>query len=276
MTADLWTNRQHLQDQAYANSANLQARVSIYDFQEPKVELYRWALAHISWESVARVLDIGCGPGGYLQELSTRPSLELIGIDLSAGMLRDLRSRWKQTAVYPHMLCADVQQIPLATGSVDVALAMHMLYHVPNIPQALQELRRIVRPGGKLLALTNSADHVAEIFNLIADAIDAHVGTPIADRQPVIRRFRLNDAGLLLKASFGNVERRDVKAELRIPHVEPVLGYLNSTRASREPQLPMGMPWDAVLEYVARHVQTVIDSHGVFRVHTHSGVFICQ
>ena len=112
-------------------------------------------------------------------------------------MLRDLRSRWKQTAVYPHMLCADVQQIPLATGSVDVALAMHMLYHVPNIPQALQELRRIVRPGGKLLALTHSADHVAERLNISATWSALLVRTTSLPTGRTIRHSSLRAWGLL-------------------------------------------------------------------------------
>lgn len=47
-------------------------------------------------------------------------------------------------------------RLPLGDGGVDVVLAMHMLYHVPDVPAPVAELRRIVKPGGTLLASTNS------------------------------------------------------------------------------------------------------------------------
>lgn len=73
----------------------------------------------------------------------------------------------------------DVQHLPLRTGSVDVALAMHMLYHVPDRRAAVAELRRIVRPSGTLLASTNATDTLAEIWRLFDEAVAEQLGRPV-------------------------------------------------------------------------------------------------
>ncbi|WP_445526437.1 class I SAM-dependent methyltransferase [Streptomyces cyslabdanicus] len=56
--------------------------------------------------------------------------------------------------------------MPLATEGVDGALAMHMLYHVPDIPQAVRELSRVVAGGGLVIASTNSDRDKAELDEL--------------------------------------------------------------------------------------------------------------
>jgi ubiquinone/menaquinone biosynthesis C-methylase UbiE len=62
---------------------------------------------------------------------------------------------------------ADAQRLPLPDDCVDVAMAMHMLYHVPDVATAISELRRITRPDGIVLASTNSSAHLAEIAALV-------------------------------------------------------------------------------------------------------------
>ena len=43
----------------------------------------------------------------------------------------------------------DIQQIPYPDGSFDTAIANFMLYHVPDLPRAIGEVRRVLRPGGR-------------------------------------------------------------------------------------------------------------------------------
>src|SRR5262245_16752674 len=143
----LYTDRQHLTTQAYADSANLAARANIYRYQQPQVDLIDWVLEQVAWGGAERVLAVGCGPGAYMRRLARRPGLRLIGMDLSRGMLGDLLAGW-DSAPPPALAVADVQSLPLPGASCDVALAMHMLYHVPDIERAAGELRRVLRAGG--------------------------------------------------------------------------------------------------------------------------------
>ncbi len=58
-------------------------------------------------------------------------------------------------------------------------MAMHMLYHVPDIPAAIAELRRITRADGTVLASTNSSGHLAEIHELLGVAVSSQLGRTV-------------------------------------------------------------------------------------------------
>src|SRR5258708_8661912 len=98
---DATTDRRLLTQEAYPDSANLRARVSIYDFKDPADDWYTWVLGHTDWPTGAVVLDVGCGPGNYLAHVQG------VGVDLSEGMAREAR-RHGPTAV------GDVCHLPIA------------------------------------------------------------------------------------------------------------------------------------------------------------------
>ena len=61
----------------------------------------------------------------------------------------------------------DAQELPFADGTFDTVVAAWMLYHVPDVDRALAEFARVLVPGGALIAVTNSADHIAELRELV-------------------------------------------------------------------------------------------------------------
>jgi SAM-dependent methyltransferase len=61
----------------------------------------------------------------------------------------------------------DAQDLPFDDGEFDCAVAAWMLYHVPDVDRAIAELARVLRPGGRLVAVTNSQGHLAEIYDLL-------------------------------------------------------------------------------------------------------------
>ena len=156
---DAASYRRIVTEQLYATGDKLAARQSIYRFAESRVRASDWALDRFPWEGGERVVDVGCGNGRYLQLARERGASSVVGCDLAAGMLAGI----DRAAAGPLLVQADAQSLPLATGSVDVALAMHMLYHVPDRARAIREIRRVVRPGGVALVLTNSLSHLSLI-----------------------------------------------------------------------------------------------------------------
>jgi len=140
------------------------------------------------------VLDVGCGFGAFQPALCAAGARG-IGFDLSTGMAREARQRAVQAGLSVQAVRADAQQIPLADRSVDHALASHMLYHVPDIRRALEEMRRVVKVGGRVLITTNAADHSARLNELHARAAWELDYTPVENS--VTGRFSLDQLPLV-------------------------------------------------------------------------------
>ncbi|HEX5585844.1 MAG TPA: class I SAM-dependent methyltransferase [Acidimicrobiia bacterium] len=92
-----------------------------------------------------RVLDAGCGPGGNGAWLAGHGTV--VGVDRSSDALRFVRER--RRAVLP--VLGDLTRLPLATGAVDVAIAVTVLYAVDDDDAALRELARVLAPEGALV-----------------------------------------------------------------------------------------------------------------------------
>jgi SAM-dependent methyltransferase len=273
----LATDRQHLTTSAYATADNLAARQAIYAYQQPRIDFPAWALDQAPWRGGETALDVGCGNGGYLRRLAARPDppSRLLGFDLSRGMLEEVRRAWEPGWQSPRLTVADIQSLPLPDGVCDVALAMHMLYHVPDIGRAAAELRRVLRPGGVLLAATNGEGHLREMDNLINRALVRVTGHGPTLIDAAGRRFSLETGVAPLRTAFAAVERRDAVAELLIPDPAPVVRYAASMSTLRA-LLSADADWAAALAEVGRLATAEIAAHGAFRVATHAGVFVCS
>jgi SAM-dependent methyltransferase len=94
-----------------------------------------------------RILDAGCGPGGNGAWLATRGTV--VGLDLAMEALEFVRARRPTTAPVRGGLAA----LPFADASFDLAVAITVLYSVPDDVAAIHELARVVRPGGAVLAI---------------------------------------------------------------------------------------------------------------------------
>lgn len=277
------TDRDYLTRQQYADAQNLAARQAIYRYQRPRTRLMDWALDQIDWSAFQgslRALDIGCGNGFYLRALAGRwrdsgmPGW-LLGIDLSRGMLGDLLRGWDDALPRPNLAVGDAQALPLPGASLDLALAMHMLYHVPDIPLAVCELRRVLRPGGTLLASTNSLHDKEELLDVLVEAFRRLGGRRTPAAGDLTSRFALETGAALLETAFARVERRDLERELVIPESAAVVRYWSSLRSAFEPLLPRGITWETLMAEVEQLVDGRIAADGAFRVRTLVGVFVC-
>ena len=263
--------RRILTEQLYATTDKLAARQSIYRWAESPVRASDWALDRVPWKGGERVVDVGCGNGRYLQLARERGASSVVGCDLAAGMLAGI----DRAAAGPLLVQADAQSLPLATGAVDVALAMHMLYHVPSVAAAARELRRVVRPDGTLLAMTNGHDHQAELQALASDAMSAVAGFRV-ERPSLIAGFTFENGEDQLAAAFARIEAHELRGSVAVPDVAPLVAYIDSLRVPLAWLLPNVDMWPAVLEEIGHSAAEVIARDGVFRARTHVGVFLCR
>jgi SAM-dependent methyltransferase len=246
--------------------------MSIYAYAEAPAK-GRPRTAAVPWDGTQVVADIGCGNGFDLRPLVTEGRCRhAIGVYLSAGMLRtlaDLRGSGRLSLIQ-----ADAQRLPLSDGSADVALAMHMLYHVPDIPAAVAELRRVTRPGGMVLASTNSVRTLTEIFDLLDAAVARQLGRPVGAR-PVLSFTTETGAGLL-GGQFRDVSLLQYDLPLAFPGPEPVTAYLDSIREPTVLEVGGALDFDLVLADVAARVDQAVRAEGRFRTASRGGVFVCR
>ncbi len=269
-TAPLWTDQSFLRAEQYADSGNLRARQAIYDYQVPRLDIADWALGLLELSGDETVVDVGCGNGAYLSALSRSHRGAVIGLDLSLGMLRDARATLAEDVSAASRVAvaqADAQRLPLRSGSCDVALAMHMLYHVPDARAAVRELHRILRPGGRAAVVLNSSGHLAELRG-VCDTAFEELGLGL--RFPFIGSFRIPEGAALLSEEFGRVTEHRAGAELRITDPEPVVGYALSLNVARSTGVDPG----ALAAEVRAEVRRLIDETGYFRVTAAPGCLV--
>ncbi len=117
----------------------------------------RRAAAEVNRLPGARVLEVGVGTGLALPIYA--PEKRVTGIDLSAEMLDLARARVVADGLknVEGLLEMDAEQTSFADGTFDIAVAMFVASVVPDPKRLLAEMRRVVRPGGKILFVNHSA-----------------------------------------------------------------------------------------------------------------------
>lgn len=136
-----------------------------------------------------RTLEVGIGTGKNLAHYPAET--DLVGIDVSGSMLRRARGRARRIGLSPILQVADVTDLPFADDTFDTAVATCVFCSVAEPVAGLGELKRITKPGGRILLL----EHVRPrnpILGRLADAI-----TPLTRRLFGFRANRRTEANIV-------------------------------------------------------------------------------
>ncbi|MFF4800516.1 class I SAM-dependent methyltransferase [Streptomyces sp. NPDC001351] len=127
------------------------ARAADWDSRFPDdAPAYAAAVAELGLHEGDRVLDAGCGTGRALTPLraAVGPSGVVVGADLTPAMLQAAARAGRGHE--GHLLLADVAALPLRSEALDAVFAAGLIAHLPQPSENLEELARVVRPGGTL------------------------------------------------------------------------------------------------------------------------------
>jgi SAM-dependent methyltransferase len=173
--------------------------------------LRRVALRSVELMALApgsRVLDVGCGTGVLLPALAEAVgrSGSVAGLDYSADLLRTARERVETEGIADvvTIIEGDATKLPFDDASFDSAHTDRVLMHLDDADAAIREMRRVVRPGGWVVAAEPDSLGVR-----IDHPADPETMALIADRD--LRSFRNPNMGLELNRRFaqaGLVDRR--------------------------------------------------------------------
>lgn len=141
LTADLLKRIRRSFEEAAADEEHFPSTI------DPRIFHVRLLLRHIGDVNGGRVLDVGCGKGRFARLVrQENPGASVVALDLAETMLR---------SVPPELLpvSASMTALPFPDGSFQAAYATESLEHAVDIPLAVAELCRVVRPGGKILVI---------------------------------------------------------------------------------------------------------------------------
>ena len=207
----------------YAREGNLEARRTIYGAQEGS-DPREVAFDAVAEAAPQRVLEVGGGPGELAARLQDELGCEVMMLDVSPRMVELAAQRGVDARV------GDVQALPFPDESFDVAVAAWMLYHVPDLDRALSELARVLRPGGRLVAVTNGVQHLSELRRIAGSAMWPQI-------------FRSEEAANRLASHFASVDRRDAEGWVMVDDDDVVRAYVGSLQHEGEVELaPYELP----------------------------------
>lgn len=209
--------------QEYACERGLISRRSLYDRldgEDVQEVLVQTVLAH----RPGKVLEVGPGTGELAARLVDAGVSDCVTVDVSPRMVELTRARGLAAEL------GDVQALPFAAAAFDCVVAAWMLYHVPELDLGLSEIARVLRPGGCLIAVTNSVHHLEELWSLVSHE---RWETP----------FTAENGREILSRHFAAVEVRAVEGWITLADREAARSYIaaSPTRAhlaGRVPSLP--------------------------------------
>lgn len=221
------SDRDRLRLEQYGDTANLNARFELHArFSTNRRGWHPWVFDQFKSHSGGRILEVGCGPAYLWTHNAERipAHWRLTLSDFSPGMVRAAREGlYRIEATFDFVVC-DVQAIPFGDREFDVVVANHMLYHVPDRRMAFAEIRRVLKPGGRLYAAANGKGDKGNISELARrvnpNAFQVEGGNS--------DWFSLENGRNELEEWFSNVRLRKYEDALRITESEPLVAYFKS------------------------------------------------
>jgi ubiquinone/menaquinone biosynthesis C-methylase UbiE len=241
----------HATSQYATTTHNLTARIAIHRYGTNPQDWYSWLEERLPL--AGDVLEVGAGTGLLWTRVDhAQRRLRLTLIDFSPAMCARLRKVRGARVVR-----CDAGELPFCDAAFDTVVANHMLYHLDDPVAALREFARVLRPGGRLAAAVNGADHLAEL-----SAIGVEIGRPDLALTACQNDFTAETGPRYVARYLTDVTVERYPCDLDVPHAEPILAYLDSM--ADEPLTAEQR--SAASELVRAH----INAHRSYRIRKHT------
>lgn len=261
--------------QQYRCPDNLQARIALHRrYSRNPYPWFHWLfdnlLEHLPDSAPLDILELGCGSGQLWQDnLPKLPAHWRVTLsDTSAAMLATAQQALPARRF--RFATINAEQLSLAPASVDVIIANHMLYHLSDVPAALEAIARSLRPQGCLFAATNGEDNMLEL----AQALDqAFAPCPAAQRphdpRQATARFTLENGLPLLEPHFEQLQRYDYPDALEVDDVAVLMAYVRSLQTKT---LEESSCFDAAMARLEAIFQAERQAAGQVHIRKYSGL----
>lgn len=251
----------------YATDANLAKRQALQAYARPRPGGAS-LLDALRVDHGASILDLGCGNGMWLAAVcGAGTASRTVGADLSMGMLESARRRAAPTG----WVQLDAARLPFAAGAFDAVLALWMLYHVHDRVGALRDIRRVLRPGGRLVAALNEPSEHGAHDDIIRASLARILGRPV-ETWIDPHAFHLDNAPTEMAAVFGDVAVAAWEIDYEVPEPGPIVDLVDSVREPIQLRLGDAFSWSELLCEVERVAEAEVGRAGAIRFTRRGGV----
>lgn len=264
----LTNSDEYVKDQ-YNNAEKLDLRIAVHDlYSKSNGDWHEWVFDQMQVGDRANIIEFGCGSGVLWKKnrAKVKPDWTITLTDGSEGMLEQARQNLGESEQMDFKVI-DIQRTGLEHASFDVAIANHMLYHVPDLSLAFQEIHRVLKENGTLYASTNGHAHLQEIYEWVAE-FDARLPFSKPGNSD---HFGLETATAKLEPYFGRIQLKRFESHLEVTDVLHLAEFIFSIG----PQLKDALHDRGVFPAFISFLESKRSEGGYNRITKDSGLLIC-
>lgn len=221
--------REYLRKEQYGHAGNLGARIRLHqEFTQADETWNQYVKRVLEIQEGETVFEMGSGSLYFWREMLPVLPQEFHALlsDLALGILSEGKAA---LGVDQRVKAAvmDAQTIGAWGGSFDLVIANHMLYHVPDPQMAINEAARLLKPDGRMVAITNGAGHMRQLDELL----QRFTGTGVKPHH-FHTPFTVENGRPRIEAAFADVEYIPYQSHLWVTEAAVLVDYAASMDGS--------------------------------------------
>ncbi|MDD6072387.1 MAG: methyltransferase domain-containing protein [Clostridiales bacterium] len=261
------TNMETSLKSQYQDATNISSRIRLHNLYSTNKEgWFQWIYRQIPITPGICILEIGCGDGTlWTHSLHQLPSdISIVLSDLSEGMIRDTRRNIGTEDSRFSFEQFDCHHIPYSADSFDVVIANHVLFYCEDIPAALREVSRVLKPKGTFLCSAYGPNHMQEISTLVSQ-FDNRI---VLSAERLYEQFGIQNGTKLLEPNFSSIQFEAYEDSLLVTKAEDLIEYILSCHGNQNQYILER--YKDFRTFVERKTQKG------FSITKEAGVFLCK
>ena len=215
----------------YKNATNISARIRLHrDYSVNQEGWFPWLFSNLHLKPGMKILELGAGNGALWSQNIAKVSknVTIVLSDISEGILADARKAIGDHPQFQYSVF-NAQKIPFADNTFDLVIANHMLFYCDDIPKALQEVQRVLKPGATFTCSTYSKRHMHEITDLVQN-YNANI---VLSSTKLYERFGLDNGRQILKPYFKDISCHKYQDAIELSDSMPIISYILSCHGNQ-------------------------------------------
>lgn len=215
----------------YKNATNISARIRLHrDYSLNQEGWFPWLFSNLHLKPGMKILELGAGNGALWSQNIAKVSknVTIVLSDISEGILADARKTIGDHPQFQYSVF-NAQKIPLADNTFDLVIANHMLFYCDDIPKALQEVQRVLKPDAAFTCSTYSKRHMHEITDLVQSYND----NIVLSSTNLYERFGLDNGRQILQPYFKNIVCHKYRDAIELSDSMPIISYILSCHGNQ-------------------------------------------